>query len=208
MAESIATPSQMEQLLATGTNYDNWLAWLKSVRPRYVGTAMLPKIDAAIAAGESKRSTIGSVLTTVRDAWKWLKEQGGGALDYLKEATGLGFLPAIPAVWAYGLGASAVAAALLTMNNWINSTATLKREMDTFDRTYQDAVKRGADPVAAAQAASAAITGIVTADTGLTKAGEESGMGNQLVKTGGKMLIIALLAWGAYTVAQRQGWIK
>lgn len=205
MADQIASESQLAQLLKVGENYDAWLAWLKSVRPRYVGTPMQAKIDAAIADGEKTKSGIASVLTSVRDAWTWIKETGSGALDYLKQATGLGFLPAIPAVWAYGLGAAAVTGAVTTMGYWIGSASNLKKELDVFDANVKRAIDAGANPQDAIAAASAAVTGIVA---GETARGETGGIGSELARQGGKIALWALLAWGAYKIAQRQGWLK
>jgi len=207
MADTMASQSQLRTLLDLGDKYDGWMNWLHSIRPRYVGTPMLAKIDAAIAEGENKRSAIGSVVQTVRDAWSWVQEKGGDAWGTIKGALGLGdmgLLPvAIPAAWAWGLGAAAVGTAIVVMTNWINSASTLRRELDSFDRAVQSQVDRGVAPDVAVQNASAAVTGIVGGEAGRVTAGDGGILGQ--FGTAAKWGAIVL---AVYFGAKQMGWIK
>lgn len=203
--ESLASQTQLQQLFATGENYDKWLIWLKSVRPRYVGTPMLARIDAQIAKGESTKSTLANVLTGARDAWEWVQNQAGGAWDALKSAVGLGFFPAVPAAtaWAYAASVAAVVGAISAMTYWINDTSKVKAELETFDRQVQMQVSAGVSPdVAIANASRAQETAAASAatkgDTGLTGVAKSA-------LTLGKW---ALSAFVAYKVAQGMGWVK
>lgn len=203
--DALASPSQMQQLFATGDNYDKWLLWLKSVRPRYVGTPMLARIDAQIEKGESTRNTLAKVLMGARDAWEWAKSQGAGAWDYLKEVTGLGVLPAIPAAtaWAYAAGATAVVGAISAMTYWINDTSKVKAELEAFDRRVQQQVDAGIAPDVALRNAAAATT--AEADAAAKKdSGGLTGVARDAISLGKW----ALAAFVAYKVAQKMGWIK
>lgn len=203
--DALATPTQMQQLFATGDNYDKWLLWLKSIRPRYVGTPMLARIDAQIAKGENTKSTLANVLTGARDAWRWVQDQAGGAWDSLKSAVGLGVLPAIPAAtaWAYAASVAAVVGAISAMTYWINDSSRLKAELDAFDRKVQAQVSAGIPPDVAIANASMATTAQAQAeqvkgDTGLTGVAKGA-------LTLGKW---ALGAFVVYKVAQGMGWVK
>ena len=207
MAEAMASQSQLRTLLDLGDKYDGWLAWLHSIRPRYVGTAMQAKIDAAIAEGENKRSAIGSVVQTVRDAWAWMQDMGADAWSTIRGALGLGemgILPvAIPAAWAWGLGAAAVGTAIVVMTNWINSASTLRRELDSFDLAVQKQIDKGVAPDVAVQNASNAVNAIVGGEAGRVTAGD----GGILGQVGG-VLKWAALAGALYFGAKQMGWIK
>lgn len=202
---TIATESQLAQLFAAGDNYDRWLAWLKSVRPRYVGTPMLAKIDATIASGEAKKSTIATTLQAARDAWKWAQEQGVAAWTALKSAVGLGAVPAIPvAYWVSALAATSVLAALGVMNNWINTEAARTRdELAQYDKDVERLLKEGVPAKDALKIAA----GIQEQRAESDKKKNEDGIGQKIVDKAGTIVLWLAVGYAGWKWAERKGWV-
>lgn len=200
----IASESQLAKLLAAGDNFDRWLVYLKSVRPKYVGTPMLAKIDAAIASGEAKKSTLTKTLTAARDGWKWLKSEGAGAWDWLKSQTGMGFLPAIPlGYWVAGISLTAIIGAEAVLNNWVNQeAATTKAQLDQFDKNVAIQLQAGVPGDVAIKNASGAATA-----QDATSAAAGGSMFDKIMAKGGTVLLWVGIGFVGWKIAERKGWI-
>lgn len=213
MAATVATESQLQKLFATGDNYDRWLAYLKSVRPKYVGTPMLAKIDATIASGEAKKSSLTKTMQAARAGWNWLLSEGAGAWDSLKSYVGLGFLPAVPvaAWWVGGITATAILGAIGVMNNWINTeAATTKAAMDQYDSDFAAAKSSGMSDAEALKLATQKAQGRAAAAKGAASAddsGDGKSFGEKLADNAGKIGMAALAAFVLWKIADKKGWI-
>lgn len=199
----IASESQLAKLLAAGDNFDRWLVYLKSVRPKYVGTPMLAKIDAAIASGEAKKGSLTKTLTAARDAWNWLKAEGAGAWEWLKSQTGMGFAPlAIPlGYWVTGASVVAIVGAEAVLNNWVNQeAATTKAQLDQFDKNVAIQVQAGVAPDVAVRNAG-------TAATSQAAASNKPGIGDKLIDKAGTLVLWGIGLFAVYKIAEKKGWI-
>jgi len=201
---AIASESQIANLYKTGDNYDAWLAWLKSVRAKYIGTPMLAKIDATIASGESKKSGLADTLQAGREMWKAIQEYGSDAWNWFLQAVGLGAIP-VALYWAAAaLTTSAVTGAIYTMNNWIEKeAAATKRELDQYNKDVEKQVAEGVPYSQAMQ--NAANAGSVRAESEKTR--EENGVGDKLIDKAGNIIKWALVGFAVYKVAEKKGWI-
>lgn len=201
---AVASESQIANLYKTGDNYDAWLAWLKSVRSKYIGTPMLAKIDATIASGESKKSGLASTLQAGREAWKMIQEQGSAAWNSFLTAIGLGVVP-VALYWAgAALTAAAVTAAIATMNNWINQeAAATKAELDQYEKDVQRQVAAGVPVDQAIQ--NAANVQTQRAESTVTRT--DAGLGQRVIDKAGNIIKWALVGFAVYKVAEKKGWI-
>ncbi len=204
---NIASESQIQRLLLAADNADRWLIYLKSIRPKYVGTPMLAKIDAAINSGENKKGTLTRTISAARDGWNWLKSEGAGAWDWLKNQTGLGFAPlAIPVgYWVAGATVAAILGAEVILNNWVtNEAVSVKKEADQFEKDFVAQTNAGIPPDVALKNAGEAAK--ARADAAATES-DKPGFSDKLLEKGG-----TLVAWGiglfvVYKIAEKKGWI-
>lgn len=202
----IASESQLAKLLAAGDNFDRWLVYLKSVRPKYVGTPMLAKIDAAIASGEAKKSTLTKTLTAARDGWKWLQAEGAAGWTWLKQQVGMGIGPlAVPlGYWVTGLSVTAIIGAEMVINNWVNQeAATTKAQLDQFDKNVAIQTQAGIPPDVAIKNASGAAESQAAAGS----QEKEPGMFDKVLEKGGTVLLWVGIGFVGWKIAERKGWI-
>ena len=201
---AIASESQIANLYKTGDNYDAWLAWLKSVRAKYIGTPMLAKIDATIASGETKKSGLANTLQAGREMWAAIQQYGSDAWKWFLQAVGLGAIP-VALYWAAAaLTTSAVTGAIYTMNNWIEKeAAATKAELDQYERDVARQVAAGI-PVDIAMKNAA---GVQAQRAESEKAREDNGIEDKIIDKAGSIAMWTLLGFAVYKIAEKKGWI-
>lgn len=208
MTEKMATPAQISNLIALGDKYDGWVQYLESIRPKYVGTPMLAKIDAVLNEGKQKRSTLTDSLLAIRNAWTWIQETGSGAWDAIKSATGLGFLPALAVPWVTVAAATTVLSISGVLYAWIKRASDLESQLKTYDASVQAQIAKGVPADLAVQNAAAAVGSVTGAATAYTTATGADTLGGQVGAQIG-----TLLKWGAvlglaYWSAKKAGIIR